>query len=202
MSLWIILAVLLAAVLVAVLWPLLRPRAVLANRADFDIEVYLDQLRELERDELRLVYQPRICLHTQKIAGLEAEIERYETARQADAERIARLIAVRNEFVRERDAVIQDNTRLRDLLAAIAGQLESTSLPSSELAGIMDEVDCEINSMSPPSSEHDEPAAPIPAGDDRTPRTPRYICAACRRDVTALPASVDGNTILCIDCTH
>ncbi|MCZ6846806.1 MAG: c-type cytochrome biogenesis protein CcmI [Alphaproteobacteria bacterium] len=53
MTLWIIFAVLLAAVLVAVLWPLLRPRAVPANRADYDIEVYLDQLRELERDASR-----------------------------------------------------------------------------------------------------------------------------------------------------
>ena len=53
MTLWIIFAVVLAAVLVAVLWPFLRPRPVLANRADYDIEVYLDQLRELDRDVSR-----------------------------------------------------------------------------------------------------------------------------------------------------
>ncbi len=53
MTLWIIFGGLLAAVLAAVFWPLLRPRAAPANRAEFDIEVYLDQLRELERDVTR-----------------------------------------------------------------------------------------------------------------------------------------------------
>lgn len=53
MTLWIIIGVLLAAVLAAVLWPLLRPRPAPANRADYDIEVYLDQLRELDRDVAR-----------------------------------------------------------------------------------------------------------------------------------------------------
>ena len=53
MTLWITLAVLLAAVLVTGLWPLLRPRTAPARRADYDIEVYLDQLRELDRDVSR-----------------------------------------------------------------------------------------------------------------------------------------------------
>ena len=80
MSLWIILAVLLAAVLVAVLWPLLRPRAVLANRADFDIEVYLDQLRELERDVTR-----ELIDESQAVAA-KLEIERRLLAASRSAE--------------------------------------------------------------------------------------------------------------------
>lgn len=53
MTLWIIFAGLLVAVLATVFWPVLRPRAATASRADYDIEVYLDQLRELERDAQR-----------------------------------------------------------------------------------------------------------------------------------------------------
>lgn len=53
MILWIIFSGLLAAVLITVLWPLLRPRRASASRADYDIEVYLDQLRELDRDAQR-----------------------------------------------------------------------------------------------------------------------------------------------------
>jgi cytochrome c-type biogenesis protein CcmH len=53
MTLWIIFASLLIAVLATVFWPVLRPRAATASRADYDIEVYLDQLRELERDAQR-----------------------------------------------------------------------------------------------------------------------------------------------------
>jgi cytochrome c-type biogenesis protein CcmH len=70
MTLWIIFAVLLAAVLAAVLWPLLRPRAAPANRADFDIEVYLDQLRELERDVTREL------IDESQAAAAKLEIER------------------------------------------------------------------------------------------------------------------------------
>ena len=70
MSLWIIFAALLAAVLVTVLWPLLRPRAALASRADYDIEVYLDQLRELERDAQREL------IDESQAAAAKLEIER------------------------------------------------------------------------------------------------------------------------------
>lgn len=70
MTLWIIIAVLLAAVLAAVLWPLLRPRAAPANRADYDIEVYLDQLRELERDVSREL------IDEAQAAAAKLEIER------------------------------------------------------------------------------------------------------------------------------
>jgi len=70
MTLWIILAVLLTAVLAAVLWPLLRPRAAPANRADYDIEVYLDQLRELERDVSREL------IDGSQAAAAKLEIER------------------------------------------------------------------------------------------------------------------------------
>lgn len=70
MTLWIIFAVLLAAVLAAVLWPLLRPRPAPANRADYDIEVYLDQLRELERDA------SRDLIDESQAAAAKLEIER------------------------------------------------------------------------------------------------------------------------------
>lgn len=70
MTLWIIFAVLLVAVLAAVLWPLLRPRTAPANRADYDIEVYLDQLRELERDVSREL------IDESQAAAAKLEIER------------------------------------------------------------------------------------------------------------------------------
>lgn len=50
MTLWLSFAALLVATLAAALWPLLRPRAKHVSRADYDIEVYADQLRELDRD--------------------------------------------------------------------------------------------------------------------------------------------------------
>jgi len=70
MTLWIIFAVLLAAVLAAVLWPLLRPRSTPANRADYDIEVYVDQLNELERDVSREL------IDGSQAAAAKLEIER------------------------------------------------------------------------------------------------------------------------------
>ena len=70
MTLWIIFALLLAAVLAAVLWPLLRPHPAPANRADYDIEVYLDQLRELERDA------SRDLIDESQAAAAKLEIER------------------------------------------------------------------------------------------------------------------------------
>lgn len=70
MTLWIILAAVLAAALIAVLWPLLRPHPTLANRADYDVEVYLDQLRELDRDVAREV------IDESQAAAAKLEIER------------------------------------------------------------------------------------------------------------------------------
>ena len=70
MFLWLIFAVLLAAVLATVLWPLLRPRTAPVDRADYDIEVYLDQLRELERDVSREL------IDESQAAAAKLEIER------------------------------------------------------------------------------------------------------------------------------
>ena len=83
MTLWIIFAVLLAAVLVAVLWPLLRPRVAPASRADFDIEVYLDQLRELERDVTREL------IDESQAAAAKLEIERRLLAASRSADTAA-----------------------------------------------------------------------------------------------------------------
>jgi cytochrome c-type biogenesis protein CcmH len=83
MTLWIIFAVLLAAVLVAVLWPLLRPRVAPASRADFDIEVYLDQLRELERDVTREI------IDESQAAAAKLEIERRLLAASRSADTAA-----------------------------------------------------------------------------------------------------------------
>ncbi|MFT5182424.1 MAG: cytochrome c-type biogenesis protein CcmH [Alphaproteobacteria bacterium] len=80
MILWIIFSGLLAAVLVTVLWPLLRPRAATASRADYDIEVYLDQLRELDRDEQREL------IDEVQAAAAKLEIERRLLAASRAAE--------------------------------------------------------------------------------------------------------------------
>jgi cytochrome c-type biogenesis protein CcmH len=53
MLLWIIFAVMTAAGLTAVLWPLLRPPAGTVAGATHDVEVYRDQLKEIDRDLAR-----------------------------------------------------------------------------------------------------------------------------------------------------
>lgn len=53
MFLWLILAALAAIALGIVVYPLLRANQAAATRADYDIEVYLDQLQELNRDIIR-----------------------------------------------------------------------------------------------------------------------------------------------------
>jgi cytochrome c-type biogenesis protein CcmH len=53
MTLWLVLAALAVVALAVVVSPLLRDRTAPWARADYDIEVYLDQLRELDRDAAR-----------------------------------------------------------------------------------------------------------------------------------------------------
>lgn len=78
---WLLFAALLVAVLAAILWPLLRRRSAPVNRAEFDIEVYLDQLRELDRDLSR-----ELIDETQAAAArLEIERRLLAAARSADA---------------------------------------------------------------------------------------------------------------------
>ena len=70
MILWIFLIALTLLALALLLAPLLRRRTSATTRADFDIEVYLDQLRELERDETRGV------IAAGDVAAARTEIER------------------------------------------------------------------------------------------------------------------------------
>ncbi len=70
MILWFVLAALAVLALVLVLMPLLRGRAGTAERADYDIEVYLDQLGELDRDAARGI------IGTEEAAAARTEIER------------------------------------------------------------------------------------------------------------------------------
>lgn len=53
MTLWLVLAALALVALLLVIAPLLRGRGAGDTRADYDLEVYLDQLRELDRDVAR-----------------------------------------------------------------------------------------------------------------------------------------------------
>lgn len=50
MTFWIIAALILLAATVALLWPMLRRRPAPGDAADFDVEVYRDQLRQIEKD--------------------------------------------------------------------------------------------------------------------------------------------------------
>ncbi len=97
MTLWIILTALLVGALIAILWPLLRPRTDVAGRADYDMEVYLDQLRELERDVSRQL------IDESQASAAKLEIERRllaasrsagGTARQTNSKRRAVLAGV------------------------------------------------------------------------------------------------------------
>ena len=58
MIFWIVAVVLLVVVAVGVVWPLVRGRSDARDEADFDIEVFRDQLTELDREhrEGRLQY--------------------------------------------------------------------------------------------------------------------------------------------------
>lgn len=71
MTFWILAAILTLAVLAGVLWPLVRGRAAARRAADYDIEVYRDQLAEVERN------------HAQGLIGdSEAEAARGEIGRR------------------------------------------------------------------------------------------------------------------------
>ncbi len=50
MTFWLVIGAMTAAAVLAVLVPLLRPRAADSTRADHDLEVYRDQLGELDRE--------------------------------------------------------------------------------------------------------------------------------------------------------
>ncbi len=50
---WVAVVLLTAATAAALLWPILRPKAEARARADYDAEIYRDQLAELERDVAR-----------------------------------------------------------------------------------------------------------------------------------------------------
>lgn len=71
MTLWIVLAAMAAAVIAFTVWPLIRPRADLRRRGEYDAAVYLDQLEELERDRARGL-----------IDGAQAESARIEIERR------------------------------------------------------------------------------------------------------------------------
>ena len=79
MTLWLLLAIMTAVAIGLLIWPLMRRHRPAADRADYDIEVYKDQLAEVERDQARGV-----------LATAEAEAARTEIARRmlsADAAR-------------------------------------------------------------------------------------------------------------------
>lgn len=50
MTFWIVAALILLAVTAVLLWPMLRRRSVPGDAADFDVEVYRDQLRQIDKD--------------------------------------------------------------------------------------------------------------------------------------------------------
>jgi cytochrome c-type biogenesis protein CcmH len=81
MTFWIVAALILLAVTAALLWPLLRRRPAPRDAADFDMEVYRDQLRQVERDHAEGLIDDRA-----------AEAARAEVGRRllaADARRAA-----------------------------------------------------------------------------------------------------------------
>ncbi|GAB6052065.1 c-type cytochrome biogenesis protein CcmI [Magnetospira thiophila] len=69
-GLWIVVAVLLAVTLGFLLLPLLRQRAVPMQRADYDLNVFKDQLTEVDRD------QERGLLSADQAAAVRTEIQR------------------------------------------------------------------------------------------------------------------------------
>jgi len=84
MTLWLIFAVLTLAVLALLLWPLLRRPAVAVPRFDFDLQVYRQQLAELDRD------QERGLLAADQVDAARLEIHRRMLAAEAEAPVVGR----------------------------------------------------------------------------------------------------------------
>ena len=57
MLLWILFAVLMLFALGMVLWPLAKSATPSAERAEYDVEVYRQQLQEIEQDRARGVFR-------------------------------------------------------------------------------------------------------------------------------------------------
>lgn len=97
MILFAILAAMALAVVLCVLIPLLRPRAAPRPRAEHDIEIYRDQLAELERDRARgLVTESQLEASRTEIGRrlLAADTARQESAEGRDAPQARAILAV------------------------------------------------------------------------------------------------------------
>ena|SRR5437762_4177934 len=100
MTLWFVLALMTAAAIFAVLWPLARRRA---RRGGTDVEVYRDQLEEIERDRAnRLIGEreaeaARVEVSRRLIAAADAAAPSAPTGDPAWRRRAAALAALRSE---------------------------------------------------------------------------------------------------------
>ena len=83
---WGLMAVIVVAVLAVVLWPLMRAPRVAKDRADYDAEVFQDQLKEIERDVTRGVLteaeaaSARIEIQRRLLAAGRAAAETHHTS--------------------------------------------------------------------------------------------------------------------------
>ncbi|HEY0833978.1 MAG TPA: c-type cytochrome biogenesis protein CcmI [Azospirillum sp.] len=93
MLFWIVAAALTAAVVLLIVPPLLRPRAAAADRAAYDLEVYRDQLSELERDEARGLITGAQAAAARAEIGRRMLLVAGETPQAATAPRGTRIIA-------------------------------------------------------------------------------------------------------------
>ncbi len=131
MIFWIVAAVMIAGALAALLAPLLRPRGRAVDSADYDIEVYRDQIAELRRDAERGL-----------LTGVEAEAARVEIARRMLAADARREAAAGKSPGSGRPATIAAVALIAALLPAgalaIYLQLGQPGAPSMPLAGRAD----------------------------------------------------------------
>lgn len=130
MTLWFLFALMTAAAIFAVLWPLGQKSG---GQTGSDLEVYRDQLDEIERDRVAGL-----------IAETEAEAARVEVSRRligaADAAEFARALPIGSPLWRRRAVTVAAVILLPGIATALYLALGSPQLPGQPLADRMREV--------------------------------------------------------------
>ncbi|MCW2244523.1 cytochrome c-type biogenesis protein CcmH [Azospirillum fermentarium] len=101
MLFWIVAAAMTAAVVMLIVWPLARPAGAAGSRAAYDLEVYRDQLKELERER-----------DSGLISAAQADAARAEVGR--------RMLALESAVAKQADApAVTGRTRIVAVLLAL-----------------------------------------------------------------------------------
>lgn len=134
MLFWIVAAAMTAAVVMVIIWPLARPAAAAGSRAAYDLEVYRDQLKELEREQ-----------ESGLITPAQAGAARAEVGR--------RMLALESAVSRNPDAPPAATGRTRLVAAVLALAIPVSALAVYLPLGSPDEPAQPFASRVPPRNE-------------------------------------------------